>query len=204
MIRILFASLFALVAMGANAFADTRDVYTVSNIEVDETAGSLIEARELAMASARVQGARVLIDRITLAEDRLQSGGLVVDAALADRLSAAVDVQEETAGAGRYKGTLAVVYNPRMVRAHLDGLSVPYVDTQAPKGLLVPLAGSAGLDAAWREALGTGRDETLSPFVTANSPGYSAYSDWLELSPEAGALGARRGILAELSGVDGA
>ena len=57
MIRILFASLFALVAMGASAFADTRDVYTVSNIEVDETAGSLIEARELAMASARLQGA---------------------------------------------------------------------------------------------------------------------------------------------------
>jgi hypothetical protein len=204
MIRILIASLFALAAMGASAFADTRDVYTVSNIEVDERAGSLIEARELAMASARVQGARVLIDRITLAEDRMKTGGMVVDTALADRLSAAVDVQEETAGAGRYKGTLAVVYNPRMVRAHLDSLSVPYVDTQAPKGLLVPLAGSAGLDAAWREALGTGRDETLSPFVTANSPGYSAYSDWLELSPEATAQGARRGILADLSGRDGA
>lgn len=204
MIRILIASLFALVAFGFGASADTRDVYTVSDIEVDETAPTLIEAREQAMASARLQGAQVLMNRITLFDDRMAAGGIPIDAALANRLSAAVDVQEEAAGGGRYKGTLAVVYNPRMVRAHLESLSVPYVDTQAPKGLLVPLAASAGLEAAWREALGTGRDETLSPYVTSSSPGYSAYSDWLELSPEASAQGARRGILADLSGRDGA
>ena len=204
MIRILIASLFALAVTGLAAFADTRDVYTVSNIKVDETAGSLIEARERAMVSARMQGARVLLDRITLPDDRMAAGGLPVDAELANRLSAAVDVQEETAGGGRYKGTLAVVYNPRMVRAHLESKAIPYVDTQAPKGLLVPLAGSAGLEGAWRAALGTGREQALSPYVTANSPGYSAYSDWLELSPEASAAGARRGILADLSGSDGA
>lgn len=204
MIRILIASLFALVALGLGASADTRDVYTVSDIEVDESAGTLIEARERAMAAARIKGARVLIDRITLADDRVSAGGIPIDAALANRLSAAVDVQEETAGNGRYKGTLAMVYNPRMVRAHLESLSVPYVDTQGPKGLLIPLASSAGLEAAWREALGTGRDETLSPYVTSNSPGYSAFSSWMELSPEASAMGARRGILANLSGRDGA
>lgn len=42
MIRILIASLFALVALALGASADTRDVYTVSDIEVDESAGTLI------------------------------------------------------------------------------------------------------------------------------------------------------------------
>lgn len=204
MIRFFLASVIALAGLGTTALADTRDVYTVSDIEVDETAGTVIEARQQAMDSARVEGARVLIDRITLAEDRIAAGGIMIDAEAAERLSAAVDVQEETAGAGRYRGKLAVVYNPLMVRAHLDSLSVPYVDTQAPVGMIVPLAGTASLEYAWREALGAERRETLSPYVTSNSPAYSAFSDWLDLSAEANALGARRGIIANLMGRDGA
>ncbi len=203
MIRIILASIFAVMAAGLGA-ADTRDVYTVSDIEVDEVAASLIEAREKAMAAARTEGARILIDRITLPEDLIAGGGVPVDYSLAERLSAAVDVQEETAGAGRYRGTLAVVYNPRMVRAHLESLAVPYVDTQAPVSLLVPLASNNVLEYAWRETLGTGRQQTLAPYVTANGAGYTQFSDWMELSPEATALGARRGVLAELSGGENA
>ena len=204
MIRIFLASLFVAIASGFSAHADTRDVYTVSNIEVDEVADSLIQAREQAMGAARTKGARILIERITLPEDVIAAGGVPIDYALANRLSAAVDVQEETAGAGRYRGTLAVVYNPRMVRAHLDSLGVPYVDTQAPLSLLVPLASNDVLEYAWRETLGTGRSETLSPYVTSSGAGYTQFSNWMELSPEASALGARRGILAELSGSENA
>ncbi len=203
MIRYILASVIALAGLGFVAAADTRDVYTVSDLKVDEVAESVIAAREKAMASARVRGARQLIDRITLPEDRIAAGEIMIDLPTAERLSAAVDVQEETAGAGRYRGSLAVVYNPLMVRAHLDSLGVPYVDTQAPVGLVVPLAGSATSEYAWRETLGAGRRETLSPFVTASGPGYTAFSDWLDLAPEANALGARRGILADLMGRDG-
>lgn len=204
MIRILIACFFAAVALGQGASADTRDVYTVSDIKVDETAETLIQARERAMASARLQGARTLIDRITLSDDRIAAGGVQFDVDLASRLSAAVDVQEETAGAGRYLGKLAVVYNPRMVRAHLESLKIPYVDTQAPVGLLVPLVRSPETEAAWREVLGTGRSQTLAPFVTSNTPGYSEFTEWFELSAEASSMGARRGIIADLSGRDGA
>lgn len=204
MIRMLLASVFAALFAISIAAADTQDVYTIPDLEVDEVAPTLIQAREQAMASARLQGARQLIDKITLSEDRIAAGGVPVDGALANRLSAAVDVQEETAGAGRYKGTLRVVYNPRMVRAHLDGLGVPYVDTQAPLSLMVPLAASADLEEAWREALGPANPGALAPYVTANLAGYSSYSDWNALSPEAGSLRARRAVLAELIGREGA
>jgi len=204
MIRMLLASVFAALAIGFSAAADTQDVYTIPGLEVDETAASLIQAREQAMAAARVAGARILIDKITLAEDRAAAGGVPVDDDLANRLSAAVDVQEETAGAGRYKGVLQVVYNPRMVRAHLESLGVPYVDTQAPLSLMVPLAATSDLEAAWREALGTGNNGALAPYVTANLPGYTPFSDWNALSPEAGSLRARRAMLADLTGRDGA
>lgn len=204
MIRMLLASMLAALFAIFSAAADTQDVYTIPDLEVDEVAPTLIQAREKAMVSARLAGAQQLIDKITLAEDRIAAGGVAVDAELANRLSAAVDVQEETAGAGRYKGVLRVVYNPRMVRAHLDALKIPYVDTQAPLSLMVPLAASAQLEADWREALGAANAGALAPYVTSNLSGYTSNSDWYALSPEAGSLRARRAILADLIGRDGA
>lgn len=204
MIRMLLASTLAAMFAVFCAAADTQDVYTIPDLEVDEVAPTLIQAREQAMTAARLEGAHRLINKITLNEDRIAAGGVPVDGELANRLSAAVDVQEETAGAGRYKGVLRVVYNPRMVRAHLDGLKVPYVDTQAPLSLMVPLASYAELEEAWHEALGPSNSGALAPYVTSNLSGYTSYSDWYALSPEAGSLRARRAILAELMGREGA
>jgi hypothetical protein len=204
MIRMLLASTLAAMFAVFSAAADTQDVYTIPNLEVDEVSPTLIQAREQAMAAARLDGARQLIDKITLAEDRIAAGGVPIDGELANRLSAAVDVQEETAGAGRYKGILRVVYNPLMVRAHLDALKVPYVDTQAPLSLMVPLASSAQLEEDWHEALGAENQGALAPYVTSNLTGYTSDSDWYALSPEAGSLRARRAILAELIGREGA
>jgi len=204
MIRLLLASVILACMASLPAHADTRDVYTVRNIEVDEQAASVIEARDKAMSVARQKAARALLTKITLSDDRAAAGGLPVDYALAERLSAAVDVQEETAGAGRYRGVLSVVLNPLMVRAHLDGLGVPYVDTQGPKSLIVPLANNYQTQESWRAALGTGNASALAPYVTASNPGYTAFSDWSAFSTEAATVGARRGVLAELSGSGGA
>ncbi len=204
MIREVFVAAVLAIAMVATAHADTREVYTIRDIAVDEQAGSVIEARERAMTSARLAAARALIAKITLQADRSAAGGVPVDAALAGRLAAAVDVQEETAGAGRYRGKLAVILNPQAVRAHLDSLKVPYMDAQAPLALMIPVAGQGGSEEAWREALGVRNDNALVPFITASSSGYAAFSDWSQISSEALAAGARRGIIAELQGRDGA
>ena len=204
MIRLFLVCLLATLAVLPSAHADIRSVYTIRDIEVDQTAGSVITARDLAMADARLRGAQILIDKITLPEDRMAAGGVFVDPVLAESLAAAVDVQEETAGAGRYRGILSVVYNPQMVRQYLDGRGVPYVDTQAPTALMVPLTNNIMTEDLWRLALGERNEYALAPYVTSFSPGYRPNSDWIELSPEATALSARRGILAELLGQEGA
>jgi len=203
MIRLVLAAMLVSLVGAGYVHADTKDVYTVRGISVDETAPSLIEAREKAMAAARVSAARQLINKITLASDRAAAGGIPVDGALASRFTAAVDVEEETAGAGRYRGKLAVVLNPLTVRAHLDSLKVPYLDAQAPLALIVPVT-SSGSQYAWTEAFGERNRGALVPTVTATAGGYSAFSTWSDLSPEATPQNARRGILAELQGRDGA
>lgn len=202
MIRLFLAALMLSLAGVGAALADTKDVYTVSGISVDETAPTVIEARERAMAAARMSAARILINKITLASDRSAVGGIQIDGALASRFTAAVDVEEETAGAGRYRGKLAVVLNPQTVRAHLDSLRVPYMDAQAPLALMVPVA-SGGLQSAWTGAFGERNRGGLVPSVTSTY-GYSAFSTWSEMAAEANAYNARRGILAELEGRDGA
>jgi hypothetical protein len=206
MIRFIAALMFFAALLGSAALparADVRDVYTVRDISVDQKAASIVEARESAMSSARVAGARALFARITLPEDRAAAGGLAVDAALAARLAAAVDVQEETAGAGRYRGKLAVVFNPASVRAYLKSLNVAYIDTQAPLTLLAPVSANAALAPGWRAAFGSANNYALSPFVVATG-GYAAASDWTALSAEVSGVNARRGALAELEGRDGA
>ena len=203
MIRLVLAAMLLSLVGTGYVYADTKDVYTIRNISVDETAGSVIEAREKAMGAARLAAARKLINKITLASDRAAAGGVLIDGALAARFTAAVDVEEETAGAGRYRGRLAVVLNPQTVRAHLDSLNVPYLDAQAPLALIVPVT-SSSLRSAWTTAFGERNRGALVPTVTATYGSYTAFSTWSDISPEATPQNARRGILAELQGRDGA
>ena len=202
MIRLILAAIL-LFGLGISAAdAQIREVYTIRDIPVDEQAPTVIEARERAMTAARIAGARALINKITLAEDRAAAGGVPVDAALANRLTAAVDVEDEVAGAGRYRGRLAVVLNPAEVRAHLRSLGVPFLDTQAPRALLVPVA-SPGLRVALGEEFTAQGAGALVPYTTAQAD-YPAFASWAELAPEALAAGARRAIMAELGGREGA
>lgn len=204
MIRWVLAVAFLLFSAAPLAVADIREVYTIRDIDVNEQAATVIEARERAMAAARLAAARALINKITLASDRNAAGGVPIDSALASRLAAAVDVQEETAGAGRYIGKLAVVLNPQAVRAHLQSIRVPYLDTQAPMALMVPVTSNAGAADAWRAAFGERNNSSLVPYVTATGTYYTAYSAWPELSSEAVPLTARRALIADLQGREGA
>ena len=190
---IAFSALFALAAM-----ADTRSLYTVKDIKVSEAGANVIEAQQTAFAVARRKGAQRMIERITLPEARAAAGGVAVDNELGQRLAAAVDVQEETRGGGQYRATLSVVLNPRLVRAYLRERNIPYIDTQAPLSLLVPL-GNTNLIGDWQSAWGERDDGTLAPYVTSQTP-YSNDASWTEFQGEVGALRARRAVTALLNG----
>ncbi|MEO1475752.1 MAG: DUF2066 domain-containing protein [Pseudomonadota bacterium] len=174
----------------------------MTDIAVDESASNVIEAQQNAFAVARRIGTRRMIERITLAEDRLEKGGVDVTQELANQLSAAVDVQEETRGGGRYIATLSAVLNPQAVRTYLRELNIPFIDTQAPTGLLVPIARDR-LIGDWQLAWGERNDGALAPWVTATLP-YARGATWEEIQGEVGSSRARRGILADLSGAEGA
>ena len=172
MIRHLLLVLSLGLTLAFSANADTRSLYTVMDIEVDESAASVIEAQQLGFAKARQIGVERMIERITLPADRAKAAPIVVDAALAQRLVRAVDVQKETRGGGRYIATLSAVMNWQNGRAYLRELDIDYIETQAPAALLIPLARNRILG-DWHTAWGERNDGALVPYVTAQPVSYT-------------------------------
>ncbi len=124
--------------MALSATAQNFDVYVVKNIEVDRSAETVIEAQNLAFEDARVAASMIIIDRLTLESDRKRNREVSISPQLAERLVAAVDIENEVRGGGRYRGTLSVIFNQVVVREYLESRGIPYVDTQAPRTLLIP------------------------------------------------------------------
>ncbi len=202
MIRYLLVLVLAAAAPITLANAQSRDVYTIRDIAVDERASSLIEARQKAFSAAKYAGAKRMIARITLPEDLAAADTMIIDQAVAEMLAAAVDVESEVAGAGRYRGSLAVVFNPANVRVFLDQNEVPYIDQPAPKAVLIPISNS-GNSIAWNMAWDDDSVGHLAPTITSRSSGYDSDVEWDDISGDAALYGAQRGILAQLSGSAG-
>ncbi|MEM1148319.1 MAG: hypothetical protein AAF582_03065 [Pseudomonadota bacterium] len=202
MIRLTIAACLILGSVTLLAHGQSRDVYTIGGIAVDEQAETVSEAQQQAFAKAKVTGALRLIERFTLPQDRAAASDLIVDQALADRIAAAVDVEEEVAGAGRYRGSLAVIYNPAEVRAILTEVGLPFTDSTAPPAVLFTSA-SNDMELAWNLAWEESPQGSLVPLLISRSAGYGANTTWEVLQDEIALFGARRAIFANLRGAQG-
>jgi hypothetical protein len=202
MIRLILIS-FAFATMSLlTAQGQSREVYTINSIAVDERAPTVAEAQQKAFATAKLIGARQLIERFTLAEDRAAATDLIIDQDLADRIAAAVDVEEEVAGAGRYRGSLAVVYNPTQLRLALTQVGLPFTDSTGPKAVLFTST-SNRMDFAWRRAWDETPEGSLVPLMLSGATGYQSDTEWAILQDEVALYGAQRAMFANLRGGQG-
>ena len=181
MIRVLLLTCSFFLVLSLGAHAQSRDVYTINEIAVDERAPTVGEAQMKAFAAAKIIGAQRLVERLTLPEDR---------------------VEEEVAGAGRYRGSLAVVYNPARVRALLNQVGLPFIDSEAPSAVLFTTT-SNGMDLAWNLAWEEAPKGSLVPLQINRTAGYTADTPWSVLQQEVSLYGAQRAIFADLRGGQG-
>jgi hypothetical protein len=192
------AAAFAACLMLAVAPA-AADPYTVRQIAVDVAGATSVEAQQRAYGEARVEGANRLIRRLTLAEDRQTAGVLNIDSATAQSLASGVDTDADSKRtATRFIGVLAVKFNAAAVRQYLDARGVPFVDTQAGRALIVPVAQRGAVDgAAWAAAwAGRRDDDALTPWV-ASAEYWDALPAWADVQAEAAGAEALRAVLAE-------
>lgn len=130
-------AIVAIVLLAAGAAPARADPFTVSGVEVDVTADDASAAKLKAIGEAQVIAFKRMVRRIAApgAGEQLDSLGT----ATVGPLMAALSVEEERSGPGRYIARLTVSFLPDKVRELLGNYNVRFTRKTAPPVLLLPV-----------------------------------------------------------------
>jgi len=129
--------------------ARAADIYTVTDIQVDERANDEVSAKSSGIAKAQREALKLLLERMTLRADHGRIPAVtdeVVSQALRD-----FAVSGEKFGGKRYLATLSVRFNPEQVRDILRASGIPFAEVQSRSNLLLPVYQNAGSTVLWDE-----------------------------------------------------
>jgi hypothetical protein len=152
------------LSLAALAPAHADDPYTVTGVEIDATADNALQAQTRAMRQGQRLAARQLIERLTLAEDRVgtpleteAADAFALDDSIIAEMISGLEIRDEQRSSTRYLAKLDVGFHRRSVERVLDAYGVPFVDSQARPTLVLPVADWQGslllwADNPWREA----------------------------------------------------
>ncbi|MFN3077012.1 MAG: DUF2066 domain-containing protein [Alphaproteobacteria bacterium] len=113
------------------------DAFTISDVAVDVTAGSALEARTRAMAQGQSAAFRRLMERL-LAPADLTRVPAVGDSVLLDLIQD-VAVDKEKASAVRYIASLSVHFKPSAVRGFLRGRNISFTEPVMNPVAVIPV-----------------------------------------------------------------
>jgi len=121
--------------------AHAADPFTVVGIAVDATGDSPIEAQTLAIQDGQTRAANILLERLTLENDRQAKGAVPISTEDAAKMIRAMEIDNEKRSATRYLGDISVAFNPSAIQAYLQQAGLTMVSSQARDRLIVPLSG---------------------------------------------------------------
>jgi hypothetical protein len=160
--------ILSLLALAAFAGVAAAQPFTVKNVAIDATAGSAFEAQRQAMSRGQLRAANILIERLTLPEDRIGLDPNLIDADTAAGLIAGLQIANEQRSATRYRGELTIEFDRRAVGQFFNALDIPYVESPASPVLVVAVSDEGAgptLSGGWARAWAQGGFETsLTPF----------------------------------------
>lgn len=141
----LFAVLLVFAADAAGQVQ--RDRYTIIGIEVDTTARSAAQAREIALTEGQRNALDRLLRGLTMREDHPSLPSLDDTRVLA--LVEGIEVTREKASSTRYIATLTVHFRADEIRSLLRLAGIPFSETFAKPALLLPVFESASVKTLW-------------------------------------------------------
>jgi hypothetical protein len=162
-LRLFIAAICLTIATSASALAD--DPYIVRNVRIDATADDAVAAQTLAMAEGQTIAAQMLIERLTLAEDRVETmfdfeprmnefGEMVVenamDQAIAAEMISGLEISNEQRSSTRYIAELVVRFDPRVVERVLGNRGIAFVESPSRPMLVLPVFDDAGSFLLWQ------------------------------------------------------
>lgn len=180
------------------------DIYTIAGHRIDATAGSIILARDAAMAQGRADAWTQLYRRLT-ASSLWDQQPQLSDAQLL-RLVRNFDVSGERRSTTRYVADVTYRFNPAAVRLVLRQAGIAYTDLRARPALVVPLIEDKGLVSGhpWTTVWADRKFlEGLAPLIPVDAQDAEFLSrpdllqlDWAGFQPLLEKYGADRVVLA--------
>jgi len=137
-------------ALGAHAQSGApSETLVVARVPIEAQGPDGTRAKERALADGRQAAFQRLLQRMVLPEDQRRLGPM--SAAEVGRLVASFGLDEERAGADRYRALLTVAFAGEGVRRLLRERGVPYALTAARPAVVLPLLQAAGTESLWEE-----------------------------------------------------
>lgn len=163
-----FISLITLWLCSGMAFA--ADPFTVTNIAVDATGTTAIEAQELALKDGQTQAAAVMLSRVTLPSETAARGIPKPTSEMIGRMIRALEISNEQRTAQRYFGDVTIAFNPTEVQRFLQANKLTLFSSQAANRLVVPFSSAdpQNLIAALKSG---GYENALTPLIIAEGAG---------------------------------
>ncbi len=147
-----FLWFLALFAGGppAPASAQVASVFTIRNVEVDQTSATAAQAREAALAEGQKKATQRLFERLVPPEQRDRL--LALSPAQTADLVESYEVQNERSSSVRYIGTLSFRFRPGDVRGILRGAGISFSETAARPMLVLPVLRRDDTPMLWEDS----------------------------------------------------
>jgi hypothetical protein len=152
----LVAFIAFLSLVGVATAQDSNPVFTITDVAVDETAASALDARDVALATGQRRAVQRVFRRLIVRADaRLLPQPTDDDIA---SLVQNIELSDEKTSATRYLATMTVAFKPDLVRNYLRAAGLQFSETVSRPRLVLPVFEAAGAinlwdpPNAWREA----------------------------------------------------
>ncbi|MGD8326769.1 MAG: DUF2066 domain-containing protein [Sphingomonadales bacterium] len=136
-----------LAALPSLAQTPDQNVFSVSGVKVDVSAGSASDARNIALIDGQREAFSKLYRKLVAEEDWAYEPTLANDQLTP--LIQSFEVRDERTSDTRYIATLDVSFDPENMRELLGGLRVSFAETRTKPTLVLPLLTMAGTDILW-------------------------------------------------------
>ncbi|MBS0275277.1 MAG: DUF2066 domain-containing protein [Proteobacteria bacterium] len=197
----------ALAPVSAGQAAAPSDPFTVTNIPVDATAASAVEAQTIAINSGKARAWQMVLKRLLKPEDIAKVPAL--DDVALTRLIASYLPQDVRRSTTRYVAKMTYAFNPAAVRHLLRGANIAYSDAQGHPILILALspkwAGRSPWAAAWATPLYSHAALPLVlPYGDPIDQGNLADTNfdtttWQDVEPSASRVKAEEAVIAQIN-----
>jgi hypothetical protein len=144
------AVLAALVTFVADPAVAADDVFSVSEIAVDETADTAARARAKAFQAGQRKALGELLRRLTLRADHIRLHK--VESERREFMVQALQVGDERTSNVRYLANMTVSFKPPEIRRLLREAAIPFAETQSKPVLVLPVLRQGDTMMLWDEA----------------------------------------------------